>query len=147
VELHLAGGAPLDRALRLVRGHALHRRLDHATRRIFQSVVAVRLAAAELLTGHGREVDPERFEDRDRLAHEVRRLPRVAAKVEEHVDLLAGIAVLLGPFDLAARDLQVLALDHRPVEIGVVEVADRWARSAACWCRRPRSDLPLVYAS
>jgi len=26
VELHLAGGAPLDRALRLIGGHALHRR-------------------------------------------------------------------------------------------------------------------------
>ena len=51
-------------------------------------------------------------------------LPRVAAEVEKDVDLRVRAAVLLGPTDLVLRDLQVLALHHGAVEVGVVEVAD-----------------------
>jgi len=51
-----------------------------------ETVVAVRLATAELLAGDGREIDAQRLEDSHGLAHQMRRLPRVAPEVEQHID-------------------------------------------------------------
>src|SRR5689334_3183796 len=64
-KLHLAGRAPLNGPLRLVRRHPAHRALYNVPRGAGESVVAVRLPAAELLSGDSSEVHVQGLQDSD----------------------------------------------------------------------------------